>query len=865
LTLHARPSRHPGPAASAWILALAVLLPAAPVTAHSPHDVINVLGITSDPSGNQIVFAMMRLTGREMLGRSMDGGDSWTITALPTLPRDVSRISFSPEFALDGTAFLSTTDVGILKTVDGGSSWTLLTGAGLDPRVLDLGLSPSYPQDQTLLAATATSVLRSTDGGLTWSPSATGMIETIVTRLVYASDDPLVVFAGQQILHRSDDGGLNWTPLFSFENRLNSLSVSPSFSTDGGLVVALENAGGVFASVDGGNAWAPMAVGLTDPNVNSVALGSDGMVFAVSESAALFRGPLGGSFSQVGTGFEDLSDQTTDHFRGVALSPGYPNDGIVWVGSFEGLYVSEDQGESFRQLDIYHQKFARSLAFSPDYTSTGRLYLQTYGGGLLTSPVYPTLTPPGGSDSLGGAATSGSSSPTAPGRTQSAAPAGAPMKQAPLDPVAAWESRSESITALFGQRLVLSPDHISDNTLYYAQVGLWRSTDRAQSWQKQPVPPGVTVIRALSLSPDYSIDTTLFLGAGQAAGAFKSVDAGASWSPMTQGLPVGILPAEILFAPDYASTQDAFLADRLAGVFLSLDGGDSWSASNAGLDELNLHSMAMSPDFLADQILMVGTESLGLYRSTDAGASWSASNTGLPSRIPLNVESIAFSPDFAADATLFIAVLAAGVYRSTDAGLSWQTVGTGLPEDAPRVVALSPDFGSDQTLLVSTYSWVYRSQDGGASFARLPGYARVDDGNPALAYHVANDLDAASTSAGSNWSVNAWILAGKPSALALAVRTSADAGDAVEYHFVGNSIRWYAARGPDHGMAQVLLDGIPIQLIDLYAPVASATEVVFSQAFGSVETHTIRVENAGLANPLASDILVRTDGFDVTY
>ena len=850
----------------AWVLVVA-----APAPAHSPHDAVEVLGVTAAADGQQIVFAMMQLTGREMLARSVDGGDTWTITALPVLPRDVSRIAFSPEFAVDGTVFLATTDLGILKSTDGGSSFTLLSGGGLNPAVLDLSLSPNYPSDLSLLAATAAGVQRSTNGGLTWSASGTGLIEPVVDHVAHAGDDPGVVFAGRQVLHRSTNGGLSWTPLNMFEKRVAALAVSPGYASDTSLVVALQNQGGVFTSSDGGAVWQPMVVGLSDPAVNDVALGSDGVVFAVSSGAALFRGLMGEAFALVGTGFEELSDLTNDHYTGVALSPNYPADSTVWVGAFEGLFVSQDKGASFRQMDIYHQKFVRSVAFAPDYASTQRVYLQTYGGGLFTSPAYPTMTLPGGGAAMGGSsAGTGSATPSPSlGPQRLSTPHGGPLSHGPLQSVSPWVSRSGRITALFGQRLALSPEFVDDDTMYYAQVGLWRSRDRALSWEQLAMPAGVTVIRALTLSPEYSDDGTILLGAGQGAGLFRSLDEGASWTPVTTGLPASTLPQEFLFSPDYLSDQRVFLADRLSGFYVSNDGGVSWVPSNAGLDDVVLHALAMSPDFAADQTLLAGTETLGLYRSSDGGATWSASNTGLPTNLPLNVESIVFSPDFVIDRTVFMAVLAAGVFRSTDGGNTWQPVGTGLPEDAPRVVALSPDFANDGTLIVSTYNWVYRSEDGGDSFTRLPGYARLDDGNPALSYELA--LGTNSQMGGSlhdddhGWPIAAWIVDGEPAALAIAVSRSDELGDAVEYHFVGDTIRWYAPLAPDQGLAQVFLDGTPVELVDLYAPAPEASEVRFEMTFTGVEAHTLRVENTGLANPAASDSVLRTDGFDSTY
>ena len=73
-------------------------------------------------------------------------------------------------------------------------------------------------------------------------------------------------------------------------------------------------------------------------------------------------------------------------------------------------------------------------------------------------------------------------------------------------------------------------------------------------------------------------------------------------------------------------------------------------------------------------------------------------------------------PDFAVDGTVFVVSLYDGVFKSTDGGLTWQPAQAGLPHDAPRRIALSPNYAQDATVFLSTHSWLWRSQDGGANW-----------------------------------------------------------------------------------------------------------------------------------------------------
>lgn len=843
----------------ALLLALCVsALLGSPVVAHSPHDAIDVTAVTQDSAGQPIVFAACQFTGRPLLARSFNGGDSWTITALPTDDRYATEIVFSPEFLIDGTVFVSTIDRGIVKSTDQGASWAKLDDGGLDITVHDIAVLPTYPSDGVVLAATGSGVQRSTDGGLSWVSSTAGMGAAVALVLEASADTPGVVFAGAQAVFRSNDGGLSWTPLQLFESPIATIALSPTFALDSTLVLALENSGGVFTSIDGGTTWQPMTLGLSDPAVNDVAVASDGTVFAVSEQTALFRGALGGAFEIVGDGFEILSDLTTDHYQTVDLSPNYGQDGVVWVGGFEGLFLSEDEGQEFRPMDIYHQKFVRSIAFVEGAGSGERLYLQPYGGGLLTRSFVDLSDPPSlaepatpsGADAMaqaGGSVSSGA--PT--GQSQTVEPA-------PFAPQTPWLSVSGSISALFGQRLALSPGFADDDTLFYGQAGLWRSYDRAKSWQQLALPPGVKVIRALSLSPDFVQDRIVFIGAGKEGNAYRSSDAGSSWTAMTTGLPAVTTPSDFAFSSAFSSDQLVYLSDKVSGMFVSTDGGSSWTSTSAGIDDLSLQALEMSPDFANDGTLIVGSKTMGAYMTNDGGLSWSVANVGLPRDTKLTVESIAFSPLFAVDRQVFMVVLQAGVFVSNDAGASWLAVGPGLPESAPRLVDLSPGYLTDQTLIVSTYDWVYRSQDGGASFAKLPGYARVDDGNNVLTYHLVNPP---AESGAPGWPGVAWAAG----ALAGQVALSRDAGDFVSYSFVGDSVRWMATLGPDQGLARIVLDGEVVQTVDLYAPTPQPATSVFSANVPPGVGHQLMVINIGLANPAASDTVVRSDGFDSTF
>jgi len=157
--------------------------------------------------------------------------------------------------------------------------------------------------------------------------------------------------------------------------------------------------------------------------------------------------------------------------------------------------------------------------------------------------------------------------------------------------------------------------------------------------------------------------------------------------------------------------------DDADGIYRSIDGGNNW--------ELKHQTHFFRPEekkggvnfaFASGNIVYAGTHEDGLLKSTDAGASWQALGV-LVGRMILDVKLHPQDPS-----TLLLAVESwtepdAGLFRYSDSTQVLEAIGVGLPNpDFPRAIAINPNQPNTVYVTVGP-SGVYRSTDGGNTFA----------------------------------------------------------------------------------------------------------------------------------------------------
>lgn len=94
------------------------------------------------------------------------------------------------------------------------------------------------------------------------------------------------------------------------------------------------------------------------------------------------------------------------------------------------------------------------------------------------------------------------------------------------------------------------------------------------------------------------------------------------------------------------------------------------------------------------------------------------------------------------------------------------------------------------------------------------------------------------------------------------VHYSATSGASASLRFTGEEVAWISATGPDRGQAQVFIDGVLQDTLDLYSESHQVRKTVFTKRADG-KPHTIRIQVGGAKNELSTGYRVDVDGIAV--
>ncbi|HUL44852.1 MAG TPA: T9SS type A sorting domain-containing protein [Bacteroidota bacterium] len=528
--------------------------------------------------------------------------------------------------------------IGILKSTDGGTTWTksLDWSYSQERGIQRLAINPMNPL--TLLAATSEGIYETWDGGSTWTnvyPAE--MAEDIIidpadTAFVLAS---IGNFGVNPYILRSPDGGTTWfgttgIPTFTGKalicaclNDPNYVYASISDSTGG--------TGGLWRSTDFGMSWTEVSSSNTNPIYGTPGSGqgwySHFVVVSPSDPNTVIQNSVSSSKSvDGGVTFSYPGSNYADN-HSYAFHPTDPN--IVYVVNDDGIYRSTDFGSTYEDVGAGLQTGQFYAGFSCSTTDSlmaiGQSQDHIPGYRYLGSMVWDHGTV---SDEVGWTAID----PTNDNIQYCDNRFGESMLKS--------VDRGASFSYIYGfsgvgswnTPFALAPSNTQ--VLYFCDSKMYKSTTGGTSWQVQnggiPMDSSNTAL-SIAVAPT-SQDTAIVSMAPiyHRARLYRTTNGGTNWDDVTGTTP-DRYPIDLAIDPKDSRTMYVTFGGFGSGhVFRTSDAGSSWTDLTGTLPDVPTTAIAIDPSNTNN--LYAGND-FGVYLSTDRGSTWAPFSIGLPDAV----------------------------------------------------------------------------------------------------------------------------------------------------------------------------------------------------------------------------------------
>lgn len=611
------------------------------------------------------------------------GGDAGRITFIRFMPGN------------QNTIFVGTGAGGLWVSTDAGATWTTNTNSLEVLGCSDLAINPTNTNIMYLATGDidagdthSTGVLKSTNGGLTWSP--TGLTWAVanqrsIGRLLINPLNPNILFAATSLgIYRTNNAGSTWSLIKS--GNFKDMEYRP---TDTSTVYAV-TATSFFKSTTGGNTSASfvqvtsglsttgarqvVSVTPADPNyvyvlksANDNSFGglylstNSGTSFVLMSSTPNIFGWNTSGTDTGGQGWYDIA---------CGVSPTDPNE--VTCGGVNS-WKSTDAGSSWVLNTHWYggggRPYVHADLHAVEYASGTTCYLGQDGGIAKTTNGGTTWTTINGQMNIAQVYRIGQSTTTANyvlsghqdngsnllnGTTWTEVYGGDgadcfidwsnnnTMVESYVNgdfnisnnAGASWTNITNGLTgnAAWVAPIIQSPQ--TPNTYYCGYDQVFKSTNKGTTWTQLGTMSSGGSILYLAAAPSNS----LVLYAATSTSLFKTINGGTTWSNITSGLPTASAQISRV-AVDNTDANNVFVTfsgySANNKIFVTTDGGASWTNISSGLPNLPVNCVVYSNN--SNDAIYVGTD-VGVYYRDGSMTTWTPFMSGLPNVIVNDLE-----------------------------------------------------------------------------------------------------------------------------------------------------------------------------------------------------------------------------------
>lgn len=637
---------------------------------------------------------------------------------------------------------------GLWKTVDGGGNWTPLTenlgslsigSMAVDPNnrnTIFLGLGDAFD-------GTGVGIVKSNDGGATWSAPVFLGTSTVVKAVTVApTNSNIVLAATNKGLFRSVNRGNTWTQV-NLNTGYETAPFAWSIVWTGGTSFAVSVAAGagnddgqVFVTTNNGAFWtkgkfysanecgpapvAPCVSGIGRSTLAS-APSNPNIVYAMAATptasstdlADILKSTNGGaSWTRLYAGdkpYTVINNEANNMYGILGGQSWYNqmikvdplNENIVYFGGNLAAVKTTDGGQSFTPISNWLGRFNLPYVHADFHDAAiegstmilgtdGGLFKSTDGGatftdslniGLSTHLIYSVGSSPASEHAvIGGFQDNGT-------RVR----AGSTMT---YNQYLGGDG--------FGSVIHRTNANLMLGSLYYSRI--YKSTNGGVTLNTSS--SGISGSNNPNAAP-FNTGITYWEGASNAdtvytwtnTRVYKSVNFGSSWAAVgATGLPAsGLFIRGVGVAASNINVMG--IVANGGRVFLTTNGGTSWKQAgvlpNNGSSTSKIAFDPTNPTVIYVTSVAADASRNHIWKSVNGGVSWVAIETGLPTGVPVNTVKV--DPT---NSNIVYAGTTLGIYRSVNGGASWARFGAGLPLVEVTDIYTSPDA---KMLRVSTF------------------------------------------------------------------------------------------------------------------------------------------------------------------
>lgn len=622
-----------------------------------PNGLGRINALAFHPSDSNLMYAGAPAGG---LWITTDGGQNWATNTDTLVTLGVSAIAIDP--VQPDTIYLGTGDRdasdsygrGVLKSTDGGQTWSSANSGMGNVTVGRLIIDPV--NRQIILAATSSGLYRSTNGAGSWTRVQTGNFKELVFNPINRN---YVYAASGDDFWRSTDNGLNWANVTNGLPAGKSRMVIGVTPADSQLVYALVTNSssfyGLYLSRDRGTSFTQMSDSPNIMDYSHLGTGTGGQAWydldiavdpsnpniVYSAGVNIFQSLDSGKTWKISAHWVGSGGASDVHADNHILEY-QPGTNKLYTGNDGGVYYTADVGKNWTEvsegLGIAQIYRIGQSALSPDLLING---YQDNGTGLYNNGTWYTIMGGDGMDCV-------------------------------IDPrddtwaysdlyygdIRRYKNNAYSgIIAKNGTNGInesggwITPFILRESdgsTMFAGYKNVWRSTNvkatsaSSVTWTKISNNLGGTNGQNITVLENSSVDDNLLYMARADNKLFKSADANATtptWTDLTSSLPSS---GGIMWLETDRKIRDRLWLCRSNKIYQSDDGGSNWTDISSNLP--NLPVLCVLHDSSSKRGGIYAGTYMGVFYKDTTMTNWVWFNDNMPTNTRVRDIEIYYSP-----------------------------------------------------------------------------------------------------------------------------------------------------------------------------------------------------------------------------